>query len=221
MTTLAMFGFAVNDIFDLRKDRAAGVRRPIASGTLSRSSAAWLAAGLLVTTTAFSMVAGSGGMILAITGAALFLYSPVALRYPLSKNPYVAVIGCAPLYYGAVAGYGHFPWISYAVLAGFLLGREAFMDADELPGDSRAGIRTFAALLGGRSTARIGVTLMLISAAALVVLARGPIMSVAALATLVSFACLFAWPGLNSGRQVELSRFPMLLGSIILACGGA
>jgi geranylgeranylglycerol-phosphate geranylgeranyltransferase len=221
MTALAMFGFAVNDILDYHKDRAAGVQRPIAAGTLSRRSAAWLATALLLPVGLFSAVAGSSGMVVALTGAALLLYSPVAQRYPLTKDAFVAGLCCLPLYYGAQVGYRHFQWSSYAVLACFVLGREVLMDADELQGDAKSGIRTVAAILGGRGAARIGATLMLVSAAVLVALVHGRTAVLAAVATLVSLACLFAWPGLNAGRRIQLSRIPMLLGSVALACGGA
>jgi geranylgeranylglycerol-phosphate geranylgeranyltransferase len=221
MTTLAMFGFAVNDIVDYHKDRAAGVQRPIAAGTLSKQSAAWLATALLLSAALFSAIAGSGRMVLAITAAVLLLYSPMAQRYPLTKDAWVAGLCCLPLYYGAQVGGRHFPWFSYAVLACFVLGREVLMDADELQGDTKAGVRTIAAMLGGHWAARIGVTLMLASAAILVALVRGRIAILAAVATLASLACLFAWPGLNSGKRIQMSRVPMLLGSMALACGGA
>jgi 4-hydroxybenzoate polyprenyltransferase len=110
---------------------------------------------------------------------------------------------------------------SYAVLSCFVLGREVLMDAAELRGDTKAGIRTIAAVLGGRRTARIGATLMLASAAVLVALVRGHTAILAAVATFVFLACLFAWPGLSADRRVQLSRLPMLLGSMALACGGA
>src|ERR1039458_9527168 len=221
MTALAMFGFAVNDIFDYRKDRAAGAQRPVATGTLSRQSAAWLATALLLCAGLFSAVAGPYRVVVAITASALLLYSPVAQRYPLTKDAYVAGMCCLPLYYGAQVGGKHFSWFSYAVLACFVLGREVLMDADELQGDTRAGVRTIAAILGGRQTARIGETFMLASAVVLIVLVRGGAAVLAAVATLVSLACLFAWPALTAGRRIQLSRIPMLVGSMALACGAA
>jgi geranylgeranylglycerol-phosphate geranylgeranyltransferase len=221
MTTLAMFGFTVNDVFDYDKDRAAGIQRPIATGKLSRQSAAWLATALLVFAGLFAAIAGSGGMVLAITGAALLVYSPMAQRYPLAKDACVAGLCCLPLFYGAQVGEKHFSWFSYALLAGFVLGREVWMDADELQGDTKAGIRTIAAILGGRRTARIGITLMLASSVGLVAAVRGRTAILAAVATVGLLACLFAWPSLNAGRRIRLSRVPMLLASMALACGGA
>lgn len=221
MTALAMFGFAVNDIFDYHKDRGAGIQRPVAAGTLSRGGATWLAIALLLAAGLFSAIVGSGGIIVAVTAAALLLYSPVARRYPLTKDAYVAGLCCAPLYYGAVTGGRQYAWYSYVALACFVLGREVLMDSGELAGDSEAGVRTIAAILGGRRTARMGGALMLLSAAALAAAVRGGGATAAAIAALVSLACVFVWPGLDHGRRIYLSRFPMLLGSMALAWGSA
>ena len=221
MTALAMFGFAVNDIFDYRKDRAARVRRPIADGRLSKAGAACLAAGMLACAAVLGLAAGSGGAVLAITAAALTLYSPLALRYPLIKDAMVAGLCCLPLYYGAVAGGRQVAWVSYAGITCFVMGREILMDADELEGDRKAGIRTVAAVWGRVRTARIGSAVMLVSAAALIVLVDGAVAKGAAAGTLALLACVFTWPGLGWHRRVELSRWPMLLGAIALARGGA
>jgi len=221
MTTLVMFGFAVNDIFDYHKDLAAGIQRPVAAGTLSRKSAAWLAIAMLLVACLSSVVGGSGGIVMAVTSAMLLLYSPVAQRYPLCKDVYVAGLCCAPLYYGAVAGGRQYPWLSYAVLACFVLGREVLMDSDELAGDSQSGMRTIAAILGSCGTARIGTALMMLATAALAAMVHGRIATAASSATLVSLACVFAWPGLDRSRRIYLSRLPMLLGSLAIACGGA
>ncbi|MFI5310922.1 MAG: UbiA family prenyltransferase [Gemmatimonadales bacterium] len=219
MTVLAMFGFVVNDIFDYDKDRVAGVRRPIADGTLSRRSAALWAAGLLATAMLLATTVGSGGIVLAITAAALLLYSPLALRLPLGKDVCVAGICCAPLLYGATVVGVPRSWISYVTLACFVFGRELLMDSDEQPGDSRAGVRTIAAILGCRWTTHIGAALMLLSAVALVAIVRGPLVTAAAAATLLLLAYVFTWPGIDSGARIRLSRLPMLLGSVALACG--
>lgn len=221
MTTLAMFGFTVNDIFDYSKDRAAGIRRPIAEGTLSRWSAAWLATWLLLCTSVLAVLAGSAGTVLAFTAAALFWYSPAAGRYPLCKDVYAAGLCCGPLYYGALAGGLARPWTSYAILACFVLGREILMDGAELSGDLKGGARTIAAMLGQRPSMRIGSTLMLASAAVLAAIVRGRLAGFTAVATLVTLAWVLCRPGLDSNGRARQSRFPMLLGAVTVACAGA
>jgi 4-hydroxybenzoate polyprenyltransferase len=220
MTALAMFGFVVNDIADYRKDQAARIQRPIAQGALSRESAAWLAVALLLLACIFGVAAGWGLITLAITAAALLLYSPLSHRYPPGKGVYVAGLCCLPLYYGALAAEKTFPWYCYAVLGCFVLGRELVMDADEVRGDSRAGMRTIAAMLGVRRTAAIGVILMILASAALLTIARGVVATAAAAAMLASMSCIIAWPGLALGRRIGLSRISMVFGAIAVACGG-
>ncbi|HLY43710.1 MAG TPA: UbiA family prenyltransferase [Terracidiphilus sp.] len=220
MTALVMFGFTVNDIFDYRKDRAAEIERPIARGTFSRHRASWLAAILLLFACLFGVLAAHGTTVLAITGAALFFYSPIARRYPLSKNPYAAALCCAPLYYGALVGRAYYPWSSYAVLACFALGREILMDADELSGDIKGGVRTIAARLGHWRTMRIGSGLMLISAAVLAVLVHGRLAELTAVATFVGLTWVLCRPGLDDRMRIRLSRVPMLLGAVAVAFGG-
>jgi 4-hydroxybenzoate polyprenyltransferase len=220
MTALAAFGFAVNDIFDYQKDRAAGVGRPVATGALSREGAAWLAAAMLLIAGLLSVAIRSGRAVGSTTAALLFLYSPAAKRFPLWKDVYMAVLCCAPLWYGGTVGGAQFPWTSYAALACFVFGREVLMDSDELPGDSRAGMRTIAAVLGTRRTAGIGQAVMLLAAGSLAALVHGRMAISAAALTLVSLLAIFGWPGLDLTRRIGLSRLPMMLGSVALACGG-
>jgi 4-hydroxybenzoate polyprenyltransferase len=221
MTALAAFGFALNDCFDYHKDRAAGILRPVATGALSREGAAWLAIAMLV----FSIVVGRmveiGGLILAVTAALLFFYSPIAQRYALCKGAYVAVLCCAPLWYGAAVGGRQFAWSSYAVLACFVFGREILMDSDEYAGDCRAGLRTIPTVLGCRRTRRFGQALMLLAAGCLTIVVSGWIARAASASTLLWLTCLFAWPGLELRTRIRLSRLPMLLGSVALAYGGS
>lgn len=61
MNTLTMFGFVINDVVDFDKDASASVRRPIATGELSRSSALLLAAALLLFVYLAAPARGFGG----------------------------------------------------------------------------------------------------------------------------------------------------------------
>jgi 4-hydroxybenzoate polyprenyltransferase len=218
MTALSMFGFAVNDILDYYGDRAAGIQRPVATGKLSRKSAAWLALAMLIAAFLFSLAAGPGKVILTISSVLLLLYSPVKKRYPLCKDIYVAGLCCLPLYYGVVVGGRQGSWFSYAVLACFVLGREIWMDADELQGDSNSGMRTVAAIVGGQEAMWIGMGLMLLAAVALAAVTHGMVAMSISAASFISLACVFAWPGLNQSRRIEWSRGPMLLGAMAIAC---
>ena len=218
MTALSMFGFAVNDILDYHRDRDAGIQRPVAAGALSRKSAAWLAIAMLIAAFLFSLAAGTGKVILAIASVLLLFYSPLKKRYPLCKDVYVAGLCCLPLYYGVVVGGRQCSWFSYAVLACFVLGREVWMDSDELPGDSHSGVRTIAAIAGRQETMWIGKGLMLLAAAALTAVTHGLMAASISAASFISLACVFAWPGLDQSKRIGWSRGPMLLGAMAIAC---
>ena len=220
MTAVTMFGFVVNDMFDYHKDRAAGVQRPLAAGVLSMKNAAWLAAATLLASALMAAAAGSGAIVLAIAAVMLAFYSPLAHRCTLCKDVYVAILCCLPLAYGAAVGSRGYPWFSYALVACFVTGRELLMDADEMAGDLHFGMKTVAAFLGRRKTARIGMLLMMLAAAATAAAVHGRGAVAISAAGFALLAGVLAWPGLEMRSRISLSRVPMLFGAIAVACGG-
>jgi 4-hydroxybenzoate polyprenyltransferase len=219
MFALTAFGFQVNDVLDYRKDRAAGVQRPIATGILSRKAAMLFAGALLLLTFAASAWVGRGAKVLAVTSLALIFYTPAAQRLPLVKGLYVALLCVAPLYYGSVVSNAHFPLPPYALLVAFIVGREAFMDSNETRGDRGAGMVTIGAVLGETRAKRASICLMALSMAIFVALASGVIAKTAATLALVSLLCVFIWPRLDDTKRIELSRIPMLAAAVAIACG--
>ncbi len=219
MYSLAAFGFQVNDILDYRKDKAAGVRRPVAAGELTRRAALLFALALLVVTFAVSARVGSGGNVLAATALALILYTPTARKLPLTKGIYVACLCVAPLYYGSVVSGASYAWPPYVLVAVFITGREAFMDSNELKDDRDAGMMTIAVVLGETRTKAIATCAMALSMAVLAVVAAWGIAKAAAIVALVSLLLVFIWPRLDDNKRIELSRIPMLAAAVALACG--
>lgn len=219
MWAVTAFGFVVNDILDYRKDTAAGVKRPIATGALSRRGAFILALVLLLAAFILSAVVGSGANLLAATVLALALYTPVARSLPLLKGLYVAGLCLVPLCYGAVVSHANYSWITCAALAAFIFGRETVMDANELNGDRNAGMMTIAAALGQRCSRWIGASIMALALAYLTLVSTGAIGRIAAALSLASLLLIFAWPRLQETRRVELSRLSMLAAAVAVACG--
>jgi 4-hydroxybenzoate polyprenyltransferase len=217
MCALTAFGFQVNDILDFRKDCAAGVERPIATGMISRSGAAWFAVALLVITFALSAWVGAGGKVLAVSALALALYTPSARRLPLMKGLYVAGLCVAPLYYGSQVAAAQYAWYLYALLAIFIVGREALMDSHEMRSDRSAGMVTVAVLFGKTRTRWAGIWAMALSMAVIVAVCGGGIARVSATIALASLLVVFIWPHLDDGKRIGLSRIPMLAAAISLA----
>ncbi len=219
MYSLAAFGFQVNDILDFRKDKAAGVRRPVAAGDLTRRAALLFALALLLVTFAISARVGSGGKVLAATALALILYTPTARKLPLIKGIYVACLCITPLYYGSVINGASYAWPPYLLVAVFITGREAFMDSNEMEDDRNAGMVTIAVVLGETRTKAIATFAMALSMAVLAVAASRGIAKAAAIVAFVSLLFVFIWPRLDDNRRIELSRIPMLATAVALACG--
>jgi 4-hydroxybenzoate polyprenyltransferase len=218
MFTLTAYGFVVNDILDYHKDAAAGVMRPIATGKLSRKAAMLLALALLLSTYAVSAFVGSGGKVLAVTALALILYTPAARYLPLIKGFYVAALCVVPLYYGSAVSRAQYAWPAYGLLAIFVVGREALMDANEVRGDRSAGMVTIAVAFGEARTKRIGIFIMVLSLTCGVMIATGGVAKVAFTVAILSLLCVMNWPHLNESKRVELSRIPMLAAAVGIAC---
>lgn len=219
MYALTAFGFQINDVLDYRKDRAAGVERPIATGALSRLAAMVFALALLAITCALSGWVGAGGKVLAATALALLLYTPTARGFPPFKGVYVAVLCVSPLIYGAAVRGAAYAWQPYAFVIAFIAAREALMDSNELEGDRSAGMRTIAMLLGKARTRKIAACVMALSMAVLAVVAGSGVARTAAIAALGSLLCVFFWPRLDDARRIALTRIPMLAAAVALACG--
>lgn len=217
--TLTAFGFQVNDLLDFRKDQVAGVKRPIATGMVSRSGATLFAFALLLVTFALSVWVGPGGKLLAVLALALVLYTPTARKLPLIKGLYVAGLCLAPLYYGSIVSSAQYAWHSYAFLAVFIVGRETLMDSNEMRGDRSAGMVTVAVLFGETCTKWAGVWAMALSMAVFVAVSGGGMARVSAVIGLVSLLLVFMWPRLDDAKRIELSRIPMLAGVVTIACG--
>jgi 4-hydroxybenzoate polyprenyltransferase len=216
MCAVTMFGFVVNDILDFEKDAAAGVARPIAMGSLSRRSALIFAIFLLLVVCGLSAAVGSGRTVLVLTVVALVLYTPFARHLPLLKGLYVAGLALTPLYYASVVSHANFSGAAYALLALFVFGRETLMDAHEVLGDQRAGLRTIAAALGQSDARWLGAGMMFVSMAGLNLVTRGVLGRTSAILSIVSLLCVLFWPRVDDGRRIAFSRLPMLAAAVAL-----
>jgi 4-hydroxybenzoate polyprenyltransferase len=219
MCTVTMFGFVINDIFDFEKDAAAGVCRPIASGLLSRKLAFLFAILLLLALCWLSAAVSSGSAVLMLTVVALVLYTPSARHAPLLKGFYVAGLCLAPLYYASVVSHVNFSGAAYALLALFVFGRETLMDAHEIAGDQKAGLRTIAVALGQSDARWLGAVTMIVSLACLNLVARGVVGRTSAVLSIVALLCVLFWPRVAEGRRIAFSRLPMLAAAVALVSG--
>jgi 4-hydroxybenzoate polyprenyltransferase len=217
MCAVTMFGFVVNDLLDFDKDVAAGVRRPIAMGLLSKRMALGYAVCLLVAGFCLSGTLGSGAAVVLVTAFALALYTFFAKRLPMLKGLYVGGLCLTPMWYAASVTRGSLSTAAYVIVAFFIFGRETLMDANELAADGQAGMRTVAAALGPFWARSFGTGAMLVTLVCLSLVVRGRVGWGAAIFSVLSLLVIFGWPRISEGRRIALSRLPMFGAAVALA----
>ena len=217
MSVATMFGFVVNDIIDYRKDASARVKRPIATDSLSRTTAFMFSVCLLLLVWLLSALLGKGSSVMTMTVLALILYTPFARCMPLFKGLYVAGLCLLPLYYASAVSDVSASWRAYAVLVFFIVGRETLMDAHEMVGDRQAGMATIAVALGRTHARHIGIAMMIAATVCLVWVAQGFLGKSLAFLANITLLSVLRWPQVEEGRRIELSRVPMLVAALAVA----
>jgi len=163
---ITMAGFVINDIFDVQKDKIAGVMRPISSGNLGVCTALYYSVALLFAALLIELLLGTLATtsIIAATSIGVVVYSPMARLLPLAKGLFTAMLSCSPLIYG---GYliGISPTIWLLLLgSAYVIGREVLLDAKDCDGDRRAGVSTIAVLVGPQPSFICAFFLMFLAA---------------------------------------------------------
>lgn len=217
MWFLTMLGFVINDIFDVDKDRAGGVRRPIADGRLSLRGAWLLAGALCLLTVIASPSAPLPYAVVSGTIAGFFLYSPFARTWPAAKGLFTAVLCCAPLMYGAVITGVSIPVEGYVALVTFIVGRELYMDGREVEMDRAVGMRTIAVWVGSKPAERIGIALMMFGSVACTLVGKGPLGHGLGAIAALGIALIFLAAAVPETSRVRASLLPMFFAAISLA----
>ncbi len=155
---ILMGGNAVNDLYDVDVDRINRPGRPIPRGDVSRREAAAAYALLSAAGSAVSLLGGIYPLAVAVTfSLAWLLYAGKLKATGLPGNILVSLGVSATLPYGALCVDGVPPviWL-YSSIAFFSnLARELVKVVEDLPGDSAAGIGTFAVRHGIEATERL------------------------------------------------------------------
>ena len=216
ITALTMLGFVLNDIFDIEKDVRARARKVLAEGKLNVHYAIY--ASLLLTIIVFSVAPWSIYLesILFLCVLAVYGYSPFAHRYPTCKGIYTACLACTPLVYSSAVSGVRISLTVYSVLFAFILGREIFIDVHQRREDERAGFRTIAVALGGRTAATCATVTMAIGMCGLLTVSGSTWFSLLlASASAISFTIIMVRHKYPDSRP-GLLRLPMLLGVLAI-----
>jgi 4-hydroxybenzoate polyprenyltransferase len=213
-TTLCMFGYIANDIFDREKDRRAGRRdKVIATGVVPLGNAASLATALLLASLISARAVSDNVFLIVSAGAVLVTgYSYFSHRFPKLKGLYTALLCCLPAIFGAGMNLSAMSVKMLLLISLFIFGREMLIDITDMDFDKRSGHSTLAVTLGPNRAAVIGWITMLASGPVIFTLETNLISQIiAALAILSLLTILLAHGFRNMARSVSLSRIPMLL----------
>jgi len=162
-----------NDLQDQEMDRVNRPERPLPSGRVSPARARRFR-NLLYAAGFFAALWQHLLVLAFIAWGLLYFYNRRWKRVPLVGNLVVALLTVFPLWYGVpMAKIPHLWWPSLLIFL-VQLARELLKDAEDLEGDSRAGVRTLAAYLGVAGTVKTAAFLnLLLWSASLVVWSRG------------------------------------------------
>lgn len=141
---------ALNDYADREADRTNRPERPIPSGALSPRAALGTAVAAYVVSLGLAALVNAQALTLAAVWAALTLFYSLALKgVPVVGNLVVAAVAATPLLMGGLTqGRGRGALIPCALAFLMHLARELVKDAEDVEGDRRAGVGTFAVRCG-------------------------------------------------------------------------
>lgn len=157
---LVSFGYAINDIFDLRADLINRPKRAIPSGVLSVKNAWVIAVSFLIAGTAFLFGANPICALYYLSVAsALYLYAATISSWLIVGNVLVAVLCASVFYLGALGCEVEGKAVGLLILSAILtflyhLGREIVKDIEDMSGD-KAIKRSTVPLKWGPNRARV------------------------------------------------------------------
>lgn len=220
-------GFAINDYFDVIKDRINKPYRAIPSGRMKPTTALLGGTTLLAVALALSFFTYHNRFELflyMVSIAGVASYNVFVKHLSLSKTFLTAAVSVLPILY--VITTLSYPSIYLLVPIGsmiFLLGRELLMDVRDIEGDQASGIATLPMRLGSELTARLAFLLLILCGAILLYFSARSWsirnLSLSCFILLSSFVLSLVWFN-RAGkyrRQVILGLYlPMLCGVFLL-----
>jgi 4-hydroxybenzoate polyprenyltransferase len=214
LTLVTMSGFILNDIYDVKKDLAAGKLRPITVGKVSCFTArfAALVFASFALWVSFAFLGGVPTLWLAVIICALCAYSPVSQLAPLTKGIFTAALSISPFLFAFSVGGAELPSAILATLFAYIVFRECVLDAFDIDGDRVVGVVTLASMLGRRYALIVG-WLGMFGAVAVAVAVFDSSFSRAVMAcggAIQAIALYVAFRGNEDG--VNLTRFTLLCG---------
>lgn len=223
----AMGGFALNDYYDIEKDRINKPHRAIPSMRLSSNTVLTISITFIVSAilTALLVRRDSFTLILYLTATSgILVYNVLVKYFALSKTLFTAIISSLPIFFVVkTLQYSSVYLLAPISTMIFLFGRELLMDVTDIDGDKRDGIITVPMLLGKKFTTILGFSSQVLGASLLfpILLYMPVIANALYLSGIFSSICiawlLWRYRAGNYQRQVIVTLWlPMILGVLML-----
>lgn len=219
-------GFALNDFFDVNRDRINRPYRAIPSGMLSARLVLTFGWVLILGAAVAALVWSQNTFQLALYAICIFgvtVYNVFVRYLTLSKTFLTASVSALPVLFSVVSfGYGPVYLFLPAATALFVLGREWLMDIKDLNGDAIGGIVTVPMKIGANATFKISfffqtvAVLMILPVVLRANSIRGFVLFTCTILVLV--LCFYLWPNHRAQLQqrvIHLLWLPMLFGLLL------
>ncbi len=214
---VTMFGFVINDIYDLEKDQKGGrIDKILVRGQLGQREVRIVALSWLLLSWAVSLIFlnTSSFLILVTLAIALTVYSPFSKALPALKGVYTALLCMSPaLFLNIVAG-DQIIGIQYITIGfAYFVGREIVIDTGDRTADILSGTKTLAVILGQKWGIALETAIMGISLISLIFLVEGSARSVVSLGLALTLIVGYL-VNQDTRLSTSLTRIPIVVGMI-------
>ena len=155
--------FAINDYWDVAKDRIDHPERPLPSGRLSPAQAWWAAVVLFASALTAAVPLGAAALLVVVLSILLLWHYSHLLSYSgLLGNGVVAMVNAASIFLGSVvAGRPGALLYPTVFLFGYAFAKEIIWDIHDAQGDLTQGVSTLANRWGDAAAFRVAWGLLL------------------------------------------------------------
>ncbi|RLF21944.1 MAG: hypothetical protein DRN15_10310 [Thermoprotei archaeon] len=227
-------GNIINDYFDAPIDRINKPHRPIPSGIIKEEEARLASIILFIIGTALSLPLGLMPLLIAVLASVLlYSYSYSLKRRGFIGNITIAFLSALCFPFGSLST-GTFSWtIVFPSFYAFslILGREIVKVVEDLAGDSVAGVRTLAIMLGPRRASLLSILPLM----SVIILSPLPflvkigsfwylIIAISGVDVPLAYSILkmLTWKGIDEVAKVRaLLKVPIMAGILAFVIGGA
>jgi geranylgeranylglycerol-phosphate geranylgeranyltransferase len=222
----AIGGFALNDFYDVQKDRINKPYRAIPSGKLPATVVLWIGVVCLAASPMLAVIAARNSrqlFLYAVTICGAAAYNLFIKYLSQSKTFLTAALSAIPLVYSIVSfNYTRTYLLLPLATACYVLGREWLMDIRDMRGDHSDGTRTIPMLVGPSTTQALAFILHFLSIALLIPLALNSSSNLNLILVVLMFLFMLVMARLwyrsvaFQRRVVQGFWIPMLLGELLL-----